>query len=484
MRMRLVIAALILAWTVEARASTPTLTPAQAEAFGRLYADAVNSDPGIDAFLELDDEPVPDRAIRGFFEDQRWISGGVELVGARQRPGDPAIVEIAVRSRLYGAVQGVELTLLGEAEPHITYLDLTPAPSWAVAPKAPASRAAVARRIRRLVEKGCSQEVFSGAVLVAAGDQILLQHACGEASRRHHVPNRTSTRFNLGSMDKMFTAAAVMQLADQGRLSLDAPVARYLDATWLDPETAGKVTVWQLMTHTGGLSPDIVDLAEQQPRARYRDLGDYRPLALQVRTSFPPGSRFEYSNTGMLLLGAVIEKASGEDYYDYVRKHVLLPAGMTSTGSIAADDPVEDVAMGYIRTPGTEYGWRENTVRNFVRGIPAGGGYATVGDLHRFAVALESGKLLPAAALERLWTDGRGYNYGAGFEIGGGAIGRNVGHSGLYGGVSTRLRIYRDRGYLVVVLANIDRAAPPLVDAIEGELLAAPVRVKAFAQGR
>lgn len=480
MRLRLLAAAVLacqLGTQVFAADPAPTLTPAQIEAFGRLYADAVNSDAGIAAYLKLNEQPAPDRAISGFFQDQRWITGGgVELLGAKQRPGrSPAIVEIAVRSKLYGAVQGVELTVTDGTEPHVTYLDLTPAPRWAMPPPAPATPAEVAQGVRKLVEKGCAAEVFSGAVLVAAGEKVLMQSACGEASRRYHVPNRLHTRFNLGSMDKMFTAVAVMQLAEAGRLSLDATLDAYLDASWLDPEAARKVTVWQLMTHTGGLSPDIVDLVEEQPRVRFRDLRDYQPLARKVRTSFEPGSQFEYSNTGMLLLGAVIERASGEDYYDYVRKHVLTPAGMVSTGSISADDPVEDVAMGYIRSPDTSYGWRENTVRNFVRGIPAGGGYSTVGDLHRFAVALESGKLVSPRGLEQLWTDG-GHNYGAGFEIGGGAIGRNVGHSGFYGGVSTRLRIYRDRGYLVVVLANIDRAAPPLVDAIEGALLAAPAR--------
>lgn len=479
MRIGLLGAALILSWFVSSPApasAAATPSPAQVEALGRLYADAVNTDVGIEAFLKADDEPVPDRAISSFFKDQRWITGGgVEFVGARLRPGTPAIVEVAVRSKLYGAVQGVELTVAGEAEPRITYVDLTPAAAWAVAQKAPASRTVVTKRIRELVDRGCKAEVFSGAILVAAGDDVLLQSACGEASRRYHAPNRVSTRFNLGSMDKMFTAVAVMQLAEAGRISLDAPLASYLGADWVDPETARKVTVWQLMTHSAGLSPDIVDLAEQQPPVKFRELKDYQPLALQVRTSFPPGSRFEYSNTGMLLLGAVIERASGEGYYDYVRNHVLLPAGMTATGSISADDPVEDVAMGYIRTPATQYGWRENTVRNFVRGVPAGGGYSTVGDLHRFAMALESGKLISAPSRNRLWTDEGHNNYGAGFEIGGGAIGENVGHSGFYGGVSTKLRIYRQRGYVVVVLANIDRAAPPLVDAIEGELLAAPV---------
>lgn len=463
------------AWA-QAPAELPPARPtnAQAQAFARLYVEAINSDEGIEAFLEHDAEGAPERAIRGFFQDQRWIGGGAELVGARLALGNPAVVQVALRTKLYGALQGVELTLGGTPDPKVTYLDLTPVPDWAVGPSSRRSREEVAARIAKLVETGCRAERFSGAVLVAAGEEVLVQSACGEASRRYHVPNAVSTRFNLGSMDKMFTAVAAMQLIEAGRLRPEATLDRYLDATWLEPDVARQVTVWQLMTHTSGLSPDIVSLAEDQPRARYRELGDYKPLARRVGLSSSPGTRFEYSNTGVLLLGAVIAAASGEDYYDYVRDHVLGPAGMSLTGSIAADDPIEDVAVGYMRAPAAPYGWRENTVRNFLRGIPAGGGYSTVGDMHRFAMALQGGKLVSQASLERLWADPQGYNYGAGFEVNRGGVGSAVGHSGLYGGVSTRMRIYPDLGYTVVVLANIDRAAPPLVDAIEGELLAAP----------
>jgi CubicO group peptidase (beta-lactamase class C family) len=327
--------------------------------------------------------------------------------------------------------------------------------------------------VGRLVDTGCSAERFSGAVLVASGDTVLIQKACGEASRRYHVPNTPGTLFNIGSMDKMFTAVAAMQLVEAGKVSLDATLDCYLDASWLDPAVAQKVTVWQLMTHTSGLSPDVAGQLEDLPRDRYRELNDYKPLMRSAHLAFAPGSRFAYSNTGMLFLGAVVAQASGEDYFEYVRQHVFRPAGMTSTGSFAADDPVEHLAVGYSPVPGTAYGWRENSVRNFLRGMPAGGSYSTVGDLHRFARALQSGKLLSQASVRRLWADPGRNNYGAGFETGDGAVGHVVGHSGLFYGVSTRMRLYLESGYVVVVLANVDRAAPPLLDAIEGQILLA-----------
>lgn len=459
------LAALLLAWP--ARAQGPS--QAEAEALGRLYVEAINSEAGVDAFLKRDAEPVPPEAIRAFFEDQRWISGGAEFVGARPREGDPAKIDVAIRGKLYGAVQGIELTIDDGARPRVTYFDLVPAPGWAVGGDRAASPAAVAREAEALARKGCDAGRFSGAVLVARGETVLVRRACGMASRRWGVPLTPDTRINIGSMDKMFTAVAVMQLVEQGRLELDATLDRYLDGAWVDPETARKVTIWQLMTHTSGLAPDAVDLAEQDTRDRIRMLADYAPLTRQARTTFTPGEKHEYSNTGMILLGAVIEKVSGESYDAYVRRRIFEPAGMTATGPVAADES-QPVAMGYIRAPDLPGGWREHQRRLLLRGIPAGLGYSTVGDLHRFALALQAGKLVSPDSVRLLWADDRGFNYGAGFEVGQGAIGKSVGHSGLYGGVSTRMRIYLDSGYVVVALANIDRAGPPLVDAIEGLL--------------
>lgn len=450
-------------------------SPAQIEDIAQIYVNAVNGEAGVEAYLQRNREDAPVAAIRNFFADQRWINGGgIDLVGAQLRKGSPTVVELAVRGRLYGAVQGVELTVQGPSALAVTALDLTPAPDWAITHQASVSRNDFAERVAGLIDKGCAAGVFSGAVLVAAGKDVLVQRACGEATRRYHVANRASTRFNIGSMDKMFTVVAAMRLAEAGKLSLDAPLDRYLDQTWLDPETARRITVWHLMAHTSGLQPDVADLIQDQPRPRFRQLDDYKRLVKGARPSFEPGTRFEYSNTGSLLLGAVIAQASGQDYYAHVSEHIFRPTGMAATGSYDADDPVEDLAIGYMRAPASPYGWRENTMRGFQRGIPAGGGYSTVGDLHRFALALRDGKLISPASLQRLWEDGDRDNYGAGFEIGHGAVGASVGHSGLYGGVSTRMRLYLERGYIAVVLANMDRAAPPLLDAIEGEILRAP----------
>lgn len=447
----------------------------EVQQIARAYAEAINADAAVSAFLAHDAEPVPAVVIRSFFDDQRWVSGGVDFIGARLRPGEPPLIKLALRNRLYGGIQGVELTLASRPEGwRVTYSDLTPAPEWATpSTPPPRSDAELAQRIGVLVERGCATDRFSGAVLVAHGERRIVEQACGEASRRYHVANTVETRFNLGSMDKMFTAVAAMQLVEARKLSLDATLDRYLDASWLDPAAARQVTVWQLLTHTSGLSPDVMTALSAKPHDRFRELADYKPLVHDAKPAFAPGSQFAYSNTGMLLMGAVIAQASGEDYHAYIRRHIFEPAGMAASGAFDTDDPVESLATGYRRVPGSRYGWRENTMEGLMRGIPAGGGYSTVGDLLRFATALQSGRLVSKASLERLWNDPAHHNYGAGFEVNRGAVGRTAGHSGFMYGVSTRMRIYLDRGYVVVVLANIDRAAPPLVDAIEGELLSA-----------
>jgi CubicO group peptidase (beta-lactamase class C family) len=475
-------AVLALASPLAVRAAEAEVPPAaEVQAIAKAYAEAINADAAAPDYLAYDVQPVPQQAIRNFFGDQRWVSGGVEMLGARLRPGaQPPLIELALRNKLYGGIQGVELTLGKQPEGwRVTFTDITPAPGWAAPRPGPASDAAIGRRIDALVARGCAAERFSGAVLVAHGSMVITERACGEADRRYHVKNTVGTRFNLGSMDKMFTATAAMQLAEAGKLSLDATVDRYLDASWLDPAVARQITVWQLLTHTSGLSPDVMSLYSRTAHDRIRALDEFKPLVRDAKPSFTPGRQFAYSNTGMLLMGAVIEKASGEDYAGYIRRHVLEPAGMTATGQFDMDDPVENLAIGYLRVPDSPFGWRENIMMSLVRGIPAGGGYSTVGDLLKFATALQSGRLVSKASLERLWSDPTAHNYGAGFEVNRGAVGRTVGHSGLFRGVSTRIRIYLDRGYVAVVLANIDRAAPPLLDAIEGELLAAPATPQA-----
>lgn len=253
-------------------------------------------------------------------------------------------------------------------------------------------------------------------------------------------------------------------------MSLDDPLSKYVDQTWLPREVSDRITIKQLLTHTSGLGSFEIAL-RNAPRDAFREVDDYKPLVRSEKPRFPPGTAYHYSNTGMLLLGAVIEKASAESYFDYVRRHIFVPSGMADTDSYSLDEPVERIAMGYIPAPDDSNAWRENTLMNLMRGCPAGGGYSTVGDLFRFARSLQTGKLVSAASLQSLWADNPPHDYGAGFEIQDSAAGKLVGHSGFDRGVSTQLRIYLDKGYVVAVLSNIERGAPTLAEAISNEVV-------------
>ena len=218
--------------------------------------------------------------------------------------------------------------------------------------------------------------------------------------------------------------------------------------------------------HTSGLGSYFNDTYWNGSREQYRTVEDFKPLVKDEQLEFEPGARFRYSNTGMLLLGVVIESATGQSYFDYIRENIYAPAGMTHSDSYEMDYPVENLAIGYIPDRDSEYGWQNNVFKHVIKGGPAGGGFSTVGDLHRFARALQTGALVSDASLATMWTDQSGAGYGYGFQIQQGPAGTVVGHGGGFPGLNGNLDIFVDQGYIVAVLANYDRAASPVADRI------------------
>jgi CubicO group peptidase (beta-lactamase class C family) len=414
---------------------------------------------------------IPADAMLFWFRSHRRVSGGEDLIAVRRKAGSPNVFEAVVRDRVYRQLHGFVLTLDGAADQRLSYFEPADAtPAWAIKRRTSLTPSQVASRSRDMMRRGCQAGVFSGAVLVARGERVIFQGACGQASLRYHAMNNVGTRFNLGSMNKMFTAVAVMQMVESGKVSLSDPLSKYADATWLPREISSRITVGELMTHTSGLGDFFDDGFDNTSRALYRELDDYKPLIRTEKLAFPPGAKYQYSNTGMFMLGVVVEKASGENYFDYIRRHIYAPAGMTATDCYPMNEPVENLATGYGYYFKGPYHWRENTFDHVFRGGPAGGGFSTVGDLFRFARALQGGKLVSAASLKFLWTDRPPNNYGAGFEVSSTAAGKAVGHSGVFEGISSRLSLFLDKGYVVAVLSNIDDAAPPLMDAIGDQI--------------
>ncbi len=327
------------------------------------------------------------------------------------------------------------------------------------------------QNIKDIMERLIAKEAFSGTLLIAKGDDVLMTFVGGEASKRFHVPNNIDTKFNLGSMNKMFTATSIMQLVEKGVLSLDDPISKYVDESWLPQDITSKITIHHLLTHTSGLGSYFNETYMKGSRELFRNVDDFKPLVHGDKPAFEPGTRFLYSNTGMLLLGVVIEKATGGSYFDYVREHIYESAGMVNSDSYEMDYPVENLAIGYSRDPNSPYGWQNNLYKHVIKGGPAGGGFSTVKDLLRFALAIQSRKLVSQESLDKMWKDYAGANYGYGFGVEDGPNGKVVGHSGGFDGINSNLDIYLDKGYIVAVMSNVDNGASPIARKID-QLLA------------
>jgi D-alanyl-D-alanine carboxypeptidase len=309
----------------------------------------------------------------------------------------------------------------------------------------------------RKLNEDAKKGLFSGAVLVAHQGKPVFSGAYGMANRESGEPNKLTTRFRMGSMNKMFTATAIMQLVQAGKIKLDDPLGKFL-TDYPNKDVASKVTIHHLLTHTGGTG-DIFGPEFESHRLQLRTLSDYIKLYGSRGLAFEPGKQWDYSNYGFILLGAIVEKVSGQSYYDYVRDHIYTPAGMTRTASEPEDVAVPDRAIGYMRVGESS---KPNTETLPYRGTSAGGGYTTVEDLLRFANALTEHKLLNAQYTELMTTakpetgDAR-YAYGFQDDVVRGV--RSFGHSGGAPGMNGDLQIFPQTGYVVVALANMDRAA-------------------------
>jgi len=348
-------------------------------------------------------------------------------------------ITVAARS---GSGEWLELAFTFEvAKPHKLLrieIQMTAEPNLEE-PTGPLSEADIAAKTEAYLEDLVARDEFSGVVLVAKGDTPVLERAYGLASQEYDVPNRADTRFNLGSINKFFTRIAIEQLAGQKKLSLDDTIGKYL-ADYTNKDAAAKVTIAHLLEMTGGIGDFFGQKFDATPKDRIRTLADYLPLFADQPLHFEPGSKREYSNGGYVVLGLIIEKASGQDYYDYVQENICRPAGMTRTGHLDADIPAEDVASGYTRAwDGKEHPGeprRNNLYTRPARGSSAGGGYSTAEDLLKLVTALESGKLAaPEAA--RFAANGMG--------IAGGAP-----------GISASVETLPKKGYTVIVLSNYD----------------------------
>lgn len=435
----------------------------------REFVEVINN--GADAVLEAFVNDTLGEQMRGGMPLEQ------HLAILRQAHESGAPYEIAEVSRDSGGE--VELLLRGHdgtwrqlmvgveaEEPHLVAgIGMRPA----AAPPAPAegdgyTDADIRAEMTDLLDELVASDRFSGAVRVVRDDEVVFEAVHGHANKDFDVPNTLDTKFNLGSMNKMFTAVAIAQLVERGALRYDAPLSEYLP-DFPDPESAARIRIEHLLTHTSGLGNYFNREFMDSSRARFRTVSDLMTLAADETLQFEPGTRWSYSNTGFLVLGRVIEIVSGQDYHDYIRANVTGPAGMHSTDAYELDKVNPNLAVGYDLQQ-SEDGpvWHNNIFMHVIRGGPAGGGYSTVGDLVRFADALREGVLVSPETLRLLTTPkpeigSPQYGYGFGIHADG-----SVGHTGGFVGINSSLAFWPDGDWTIAVMSNYSGGARPVAE--------------------
>jgi D-alanyl-D-alanine carboxypeptidase len=455
--------------TCLAQSLSPQLpdTPAANQAKGWLEAFNAGDVEKRRAFLQKN---YPSRLERFDREtEMRRSTGGFEVMKVAE--STPTKIVLLIQERL--GAQLAQFTVEVEpAPPHAIkqfQFQVIPRPAEFAIPHLGESELVNASRKR--LDELVTADLFSGAVLVAKDGKTVFAQAYGLADREKKTPNTLKTRFRLGSMNKMFTAVATLQLVQNGKLDLKAPLGNYL-TDYPNKDVASKVTIEQMLSHTGGTG-DIFGPEFDKNRLELKTLQDYVKLYGNRGPEFQPGSQWKYSNYGFLLLGVIVEKVSGQSYYDYVRDHIFKPAGMIATASDPEEQLVVDRSIGYMRPGGMS--WQPNTDTLPYRGTSAGGGYSTVDDLLKFATALQTNKLLKPQYVEMLTTGKvetpNGGKYAYGFQEASVNGTRCFGHGGGAPGMNGELKICPGPGYVVVVLANLDPpAATRVADFITNRL--------------
>ncbi len=339
------------------------------------------------------------------------------------------------------------------------------------------SDAALAAEVRRVVTRASDAGLFSGIVTVARDTHVIAQVSAGYANRARRTPVTGTSQFTLGSMGKMFTAASIGELVDQGKMSFDDHVGKFFP-DYPNAAVRDQVTVGMLLSHTAGMGDFLARRSPDMMKNGVARAAEFMPLYDQDAPRFPPGTQWAYSNAGLALAGAIVEKVSGEDYPAYIREHVFAPARMTNS-----DPNNRPHALPALVTPYTKFtmqgpspDWSEAPADI---GSPAGGAISTADDLVRFAYALRSGRLVQPQTFAEMTkprqTVPTGDKYGYAMEIAD-VYGRTVvGHGGGFPGVSTHLYLVLGSPYTVVILGNQD----PPSDGLVGRMTLALVAEKA-----
>jgi CubicO group peptidase (beta-lactamase class C family) len=326
----------------------------------------------------------------------------------------------------------------------------------------------------RAIVGGHVESGFSGVCLVTRGETEILHQGYGLAHRGFGIPNTIETRFDIASITKTFTAAAILQLVEAGEIALDTRVMPFLgiDGTCISDD----VTIYHCLTHTSGIGDDADEEAGEdyealfvdKPNYSIRETADFLPQFVHKEPVFAPGEGVRYNNVAFVLLGLVIEKVTGGSYRDYVRQHVFARAGMTGADFCAMDGVHPNLAEHYKKIDGDgTVEWRKNIYSYPPVGSPDGGATVTAHDLDRFVRAIRAGELLGAEWTVRFLAPEVKYNendageslwngFGFEFELDPQGTILRMDKEGDNAGVDSIMAYFPATDTTVVILANID----------------------------
>ncbi len=312
--------------------------------------------------------------------------------------------------------------------------------------------------LNRYIDNLVANNDLSGSILIARGDEPLYQREFGFSDAKRTKMIDPETRFNLGSGNKMFTAIAIAQLAEKGKLTYFDPISKYFP-DFPDPEFAKKATIHNLLSHTSGINEYWTEDFDKNAK-EIRNIDQMLPWVYKVGTDFEPGTKARYCNSNFILAGSIVEKVSGMDYYEYVLKHIANPLNMNSTGFYLRDGSTPNMAEPLRKV---ETGW-ERTEDKGSRGTSAGGGYSTARDILKFARGLAGGKLVIKSTLELMTTSktripGSDLDYGYGFLLNAHGGVSSYGHGGITSGVNFEFRYFPGDDTSLIIFNNQDNGA-------------------------
>jgi len=314
------------------------------------------------------------------------------------------------------------------------------------------------QRTHQYLNDLAKDENFCLSICISKDNEVLLNKAFGHANREHEVSANINTTFSIASIGKLFTAVSILQLKEKGKLDLQSNIGTYLP-DFPNQFIRDSTTVHQLLTHTSGLPLWFDEGFDSKPKYSYLELIDYLELYQEINIDTSRIGKNNYSNSGYIALGYIIEEISGKTFKTYLNESIFMPLGMEATNVWNLTEIIPNVASGYTRPTHPNDNWKTNHHLN-IGSCPAGGTYASSQDLIKFYNALLSNRLIKEETKQLMFspkvkTQYGEYGYGIGISANNSK--KIIGHLGGYYGVRGELMWYKDSNYIVSILANSDQ---------------------------